>query len=149
MKEEKMSISFYVAPFTGRQWRKLGHSPTEQIGDLVINPDEYKNEMTKRWPTVEFQAPAEVTVPHFALQWKLPTSNPEYSGLKGYLYPNLQVVSFGFGPKGSFLEFILWHRSFIPPKYKLYLFNSSSTNSLPIKQTTTGQDIIDFTGIED
>jgi hypothetical protein len=77
----------------------------------------------------------------------LPPESEQYSGLICCLQKNQQIVSFGTGPKKSFIDFILWHRSVIPEQYPLYLFNSSSWDSLLLTKDTTEQDIVDFTGI--
>jgi hypothetical protein len=145
-----MSINFYLSPFTYATWQGFEYSGTMPIGDLVINPSDYKDGLMMRWPQVEFDE--EViggTVLPFPLRWTLPTPRPDHSGLQGKLYPNLQVVSFGLAFRETFLPFILWHRSFIAAKYRLYLFNDSSPDFLTIEQTTTEQEIIDFTGIGD
>ncbi len=67
--------------------------------------------------------------------------------MRGNLYQNLQVVSFGGVYKALFVEFILWHRAYVSASQRLYIFNSSKEQSAQIKPDATESDIIKITGI--
>jgi hypothetical protein len=135
-----VSTSFYIAPFDPKAWENPDDTIPKPTSDLCIKRLEYREKLLERW--------SEITFSHESLlAWRLPLESGQYSGLWGLLQDNQQIVSFGTGPKKSFVDFILWHRSVVPEEYQLFLFNSSSWDSLILTRTTTEQDIIDFTGI--
>jgi hypothetical protein len=136
-----MSTTFFIAPFDPRAWEDPEDTSPKPTSDLSINPSEYRAKLLERWPQMTFIH----TLP--VLNWELPLEDGEYSGLSGHLQTNLQIVEFGTGPKKSFVDFILWHRSVIPEQYPLYLFNSSSWDSLLLTNDTSEQDVVDFTGM--
>lgn len=136
-----MSIMFFIAPFDPKAWEDPDDFSPKPTSDLRIEPSEYHQKLVERWPEINFNhlSPTE--------GWKLPPESEHPSGLRGWLQKNQQIVSFGKGPTKSFIDFILWHRSIIPEQYPLFLFNSSSWDSLLLTKDTTEQDIVDFTGI--
>jgi hypothetical protein len=135
-----VSTTFYIAPFDPKAWEDPDDTNPKPTSDLHIKITEYSEQLQQRWP--------EITFSHwFPINWQLPPESGQYSGLSGCLQENQQIVSFGTGPKQSFVDYILWHRSFVPEHYQLFLFNSSSWDSLILTRNTTEQDIIDFTGI--
>jgi hypothetical protein len=56
-------------------------------------------------------------------------------------------VSFRLG--ANFLDFILWHREFVPEDHDLFLFNSSSWDSLRLTLNTTREEVQQFTGLRE
>lgn len=135
-----MSVMFFIAPFDPKAWEDPDDFTPKPTSDLRIEPSEYHQKLVERLSEINF-------VSGSLIRWELPPESKEYAGLWGCLQENQQIVSFGTGPKKSFIDFILWHRSVIPEQYPLYLFNSSSWDSLLLTKDTTEQDIVDFTGI--
>ena len=135
-----MSTTFFITPFDPKAWEDPDDTSPKPTSDLCIKPSEYREALLLRWP--------EITFAHeYPLRWELPPETEQYAGLWGQLQDNQQIVGFGTGPKKSFIDFILWHRIIIPAQYQLFLFNSSSWDSLILTRDTTEQDIISFTGI--
>jgi hypothetical protein len=141
-----MSTHFFIGPFPAELWKNADDTSPEPTSNLRIDPALYRNELLRRWPNIFFYSQSS-TPDYDHLKWELPPESHEYSGLWGVLQRNGQYVEFGTGPKRSFLDFILWHRSFVPSQYPLYLFNWSSWDSLLLKPESTGDDIVQFTGI--
>jgi hypothetical protein len=137
-----VSTAFYITPFDPKAWENPNDTNPKPTSDLHIEPAVYREKLKERWNEIVF-----FTSSPFPLEWELPPESNQYSGLSGQL-ENHQIVSFGTGPKKSFLDFILWHRSFVPEQYQLFLFHSSAWfDSLILTMKTTEQDIINFTGI--
>lgn len=114
-----MSVIFCIAPYTLAAWAGTDYSYTEPIGSFVIDLKQYQAQMKTRWVGVEIRLPAN---DHYSLEWTLPPSRLGFGGLQGRLSASRQFVTFGSGPKESFLDFILWYRGFVAPEYDLYLF---------------------------
>ena len=124
--------TFFIAPYEPKEWK------TSQ-SDLRINPDWYRARLLEKWPYVIFFD----TSPNvYLLNWELSiTQDPSGSvGGIGGLQTNQQIVSMST----PFEEYFLWHRQIIPGKYRLYLFNDSSWDSLELTADTTIEDIQDF-----
>lgn len=137
-----MSTTFFILPFDPKAWEDPNDTSPKPTSDLRISREDYRQALINRWEGI--------TLPSYSdLSWELPPESREYGGLHGYLQENQQIVSFGTGPKQSFIDFILFHRSFVPEDYELFLCNSSSWDRLLLTKATTVQDIIDFTGIVD
>lgn len=135
-----MSTSFFIAPSDPKVWENPDDTSPKPTSDLQIKHSEYSEKLVDRWDDIRFIHGTE-------LEWELPFESGQYTGLWGLLQHNQQIVNFGTGPKQSFLDFILWHRSVVPEQYPLFLFNSSSWDSIILTSSTTEQDIINFTGI--
>jgi hypothetical protein len=131
---------FFIAPFDPKAWEDPDDFSPKPTSDLRIEPSEYRQKLAERWPKINF-------IHLTPTGWELPPESEGYSGLRGWLQKNQQIVSFGPGPDKSFIDFVLWHRSVIPEQYPLYLFNSSSWDSFFLTKDSTEQDIIEFTGI--
>lgn len=131
-----MAVAFFIAPYEPMSSEK---APS----DLRIDPFEYQEKILGRRPNAEIETTPDSSE---GLSWRLP-SEGNISGLRGRLQGNQQVVEFGTGPKSSFVEFILWHRALVPASYQHFLFNSNSWDRLELTPDTTGQDIVDFTGV--
>jgi len=143
-----MSVNFYISPYNRLIPETLNYQ-NKNINELKINFEDYRNAILTHWPLTKVEMPPKSDGLPALCHWILPSQLEGFSGLRVALLLNLQVVVFGTGPKKVFLEFILWHRNFVPANYPLFLFNSSSTDSLKLKNDVKEQDIIDFTGIID
>jgi hypothetical protein len=144
-----MSVSFYIAPYDPPDEDDPNFQEKINGSALKIDPKAYETAILKRWPQTVIETPLKSNDSFALPHWILPTQREGYSGLRVRLLLDIQVVAFGIGPEETFLDFILWHRSFIPTHYQLFLFNSSDTNSLELTGDTTAQDISEFTGIID
>lgn len=137
-----MSTRYFIAPFDPKAWEDPNDTSPKPTSDLSIEPRAYRKALVERWHDVTLSN----TV---GLSWELPPEAGEYGGLQGSLQSNNQIVSFAAGPKQSFIDFVLWHRRFVPEKYPLYLFNSSSWDSLKLTSETTAPDVAEFAGFRD
>jgi hypothetical protein len=128
--------AFFVAPYEPSEWR-------ESHSDLRIDPTFYKERMLERWPETKFFQ----TSPDVPLQWMInirDKSGVGVHGTIGMLHNDFQVVSCDT----PFEEFFVWHRSLMPSKYKLFLFNDSSCESLELKPETSLDEVKQFIGGE-
>ena len=139
-----MSTSFFITAVDPRAWEDPDDTSPKPTSDLRIDVQLYREGLACRWEGITF---LNSDASHMKLSWELPLEEKECGGLQGDLHEDQQSVSFGTGPKKSFIDFVLWHRSFVPEKYPLFLSNSSSWDSLKLTRNTTEQDIVDFTGI--
>ena len=140
-----MSTIFFIAPYTRENWIDAFDSGQEvSNSDLQISPENYKQALSQRWPLTQFKQSDTL-----ALGWILPSDRASFSGMRGHLYQNLQVVSFGGTYKALFVDFILWHRAYVPAPQRLYIFNSSEEQSVEIKADANTDDIIDITRMTD
>ena len=142
-----MSTIFLIAPYERGAWIEANDRGEVLISDLKIDPDTYNQGVQKRWPLAIVE-PVPSVCP-YQIQWLLPTGREGFGGFCVSLWRNLQVVVFDTGPKEVFLDFVLWHRSFIPTIHRLFLFNLASSDCLELKSNTTAQDLIAFTGLLD
>jgi hypothetical protein len=129
-----MSVSFFIGPFDPALWEHGTPEPTP-VSSLRIDPEVYSHELLRQWPNAISHAPE---------RWSWSLDEPIGPGVIILLHQDLQYVSFGHGE--NFLEFILWHRQVVPANYDLYLFNSSSWDSLLLQRDTTRDAIRHFTG---
>lgn len=132
--------TFFITPYEPTddetKWKAL-----KTASDLRIDPVLYKQQMLERWPDTQFFSTSE----KMALQWSLYTRSGEGTlipGGIGSLYGNLQIVAMETPNEA----FFLWHRSVIPDEYPLFLFNSSSWNSLKLTPDITIETIERFVG---
>ncbi len=139
-----MSTKFFIAPYSPAAWKSEDNTTDKPISNLRIDATEYYKYLLGKWKDATIHSQPS---PGCLLEWSLPLETGEYIGLEGCLQENQQIIEFGTGPKKSFLDFIISHRGFISDEHQLYLFNSSSWDSLELTSSTTEQDIINFTGI--
>lgn len=139
-----MSTQFLIAPYHPDVWRSMGFSYITKIGAFELDLEVYQKALRERWQKIVFHSAIGDT---YALGWNLPPEATEYAGLEGRLARNQQVVTFGTGPKVSFLDFIIWHRYQVPNDLDLYLLNTASTDIMLLSPNTSQDDIVKFTGI--
>lgn len=138
-----MSTTFFIAPFDPSTWNYSDEPALVVSGDLCVDPVDYRDAMCKRWLEASFSFNCEAC----SLEFELPLETVDYAGLHGCLHANLQVVDFDTAPRQSFVNFILWHRAYVPGQFPLYLFNAASWDSLLLTRQTTEADVLEFTGI--
>jgi hypothetical protein len=139
-----MSTSFFITPVDPKAWEDPNDTSPKPTSDLWIDVQTYREGLARRWEGIIFR---NSDASRMKLSWELPLEEKWYGGLQGDLHEDQQSISFGTGPKKSFIDFILWHRSFVLDKYLLFLSNSSSWDSLKLMRDTTEQNIVEFTGI--
>ena len=125
-----MSIQFFITPYEPSEWEMSSI-------DLKIDLIEMKRNFLERWPNAEFSS-----TPKGGLTWNIREENS--AGFFGSVQHNLQIVSFNPGNWRTILDFIIWYREFVPPIYKLFLFNSTSSNSLELTPNTTRETVSRF-----
>ncbi len=138
-----MSTTFFMAPFDPSTWSQPADSVERTTSDLYLDPVDYRDAMCRRWADASISFNCEAC----SLEFELPLVSAEYAGLRGCLQSNLQVVDFDTAPQKSFVDFILWHRAYVPKDFPLYLFNAASWDSLLLTRQTTGVDVIEFARI--
>jgi hypothetical protein len=142
-----VSVSWFILPYDPKAWEDPDDLSPKPTTNLRIDPKLYETALRERWPKAEIHGPAQGS--RMVLTWRLPVP-PEmegnFSGLRGDLHDDCQVISFGRGPNENFFGFIMFHRSFVPQDFHLFLLNSSYFDRLELKQDTTEEDIIQFTG---
>ncbi len=125
-----MSIRFIITPYDPKFWETTN-------SDLQINTDEFRINLLANWKEATIK-----TTPKDGLLWSIPEK--ERVGFYGAVQSNKQIVTFGPGNWTLYKDFVLWYRRQIPEKYELYLFTSSSMESLVISSNTTKDDIEQF-----
>ena len=124
-----MSQPFFVAPYKPTEWEKASI-------DLEIDPTVYREHLQNKWPSIVFYEAESGTL----LAWGILGSGN--NRIYGALQDNHQIIWLEF----PLDEFFLWHRSVIPAKYPLFLFRSSSWDSIELTSETVLEDILRFTG---
>lgn len=125
-----MAIQFFITPYRPPHWKTA-------TSDLQIDIGEFETALRKQWNEVEIE-----TTSTGGLLWRIVENGNV--GFFGGLQSNKQIISFSPGNWTTFKDFVLWYRNFIPARYQLYFFNSSSWNSLEITENTTKQEIEDL-----
>jgi hypothetical protein len=120
--------SFFIAPFKPAEWETAK-------SDLKIDPEVYRQQLQEAFPGTKFYK----TSGDFLLRWGLPTSM-QGAHIFGGLHGDGQIVSIDT----PYEAFFLWHRTVVPAKYKLFLFNASSTDCIELKPGATLDDIKSF-----
>lgn len=132
-----MSVSFFISPFDPALWEQ-GEPDLYPTSALRIDPKEYSREILHRFP---------YSTEHSSEEWSWSLDDPIGPGASILLHSDRQIVSFSLGT--NFLDFILWHRGFVPAEHDLFLFNSSSWDSLLLTQNTTREEVRQFTGLKE
>jgi hypothetical protein len=131
-----MSISFFITPFDPALWEH-GEPDPYPTSSLCIDPEEYSSKILQYFPASR----------RLDLEkWNWSLDDPTGPGAYVLLHQDRQTVSFSLGK--NFLEFIIWHRDIIEYDHDLYLFNSSSWDSLLLTKNTTHEDVRQFTGMK-
>jgi hypothetical protein len=138
-----MSTTFFIAPFDPSVWNQSLDLSAQTPSDLRIDPLHYQKALQRRWAETAFTSDCIAC----GLEFDLPSEAESSMGLRGCLQANLQVVDFDTAPLQSFIDFILWHRAYVPSRFPLYLFNTASWDSLLLTRQTTEADVIEFTCI--
>jgi len=102
-----------------------------------IDPSEYARLMKLRWPYAKIGF---VNNKSYVLDWEL--NHRDRLGPLGGLQSNRLVVSFGSNPQEDAIEFILWHRDFVPLGIPLFLFNSNLDLIFELKTGVSREDLI-------
>jgi hypothetical protein len=76
--------------------------------------------MTYQWPHANI---VKVPTANYVFHWEL--DRTDRLGLSGGLQANRLVVSFGNAPYEDFIDFIVWHRAYVPSHQGLFLFHES------------------------
>ena len=129
-----MGVTFFIGPFDPALWRDGTPDPVPTT-DFRIDPEAYSKQLLVRWPHAISRSGS----------WTL--AEPNEPGTDILLHDDLLYV--GFTPGANFTDFILWHRHVVPSKYLLFLFNSTSWDSLKLYIDTTRDEIRNFTRISD
>ena len=132
--------SFFIAPYEPtddpNKWEEL-----KTASNLKIDPVSYRQRLLEKWPYTKFFRTSDT----LALQWSLYIETKEgviVPGSVAALHGDYQVVSLDT----PYEEFFLWHRSVIPSVHALFLFNSSSWDSLELTSETTLKETQRFVG---
>ena len=94
--------------------------------------------MKKRWPYAKV---GRSSLPTYVLSWDL--DHKERLGPPGGLYVDGLAVSFGSNPQADSIDFILWHRAFVPEHQELFLFDESM-KSMELTSDTSREELYDF-----
>jgi len=100
-----------------------------------IDPDAYTDQMRHRWPYAEVARVSGI----YVLWWELNHENR--LGPQGGLQSNRLVVSFGNAPEEDAIDFILWHRGFVPEDVPLFLFDESLYLTFEISSEITREEL--------
>ena len=141
-----MSVNFVIIPCLPEEWAKNEYSYIKPTGNFCLDSHIYRAGLKSRWEQIDIRIPVSE---NYALEWNLPASRPNFGGLPGKLSSSSQIITIGTGSKESFLEFILWHRSFVRPEVNLYLLGQGYDKVIQIVPEITEQDIVNYTGIVD
>lgn len=114
-------------------------SPTHstEASDYRIDPAIYADQMRVRWTYAQIShAQSE-----YILHWNL--DKESRIGMTGGLQRDQQTVSFGRNPIEDTVEFIMWHRGFVPSTHQLFLFNVE-LEIIELKPETTEDELHAF-----
>src|SRR3954453_3093630 len=101
-----------------------------------IDPDTYGEALQKRWP---YSNVGRVASEHYILSWELDKETE--LGAPGGLFSDGKVVSFGSNPQKDAMDFVLWHRAFVPEQYPLFLFDQSLSIVFELKSDVTENEL--------
>lgn len=101
-----------------------------------IDPVEYHAKMQENWPYARIY---NAHVGDYILSWEL--NNDKNLGASGGLQANRLVVSLSSNPQRDAVDFILWHRSFVPNIQQLFLFDESLTMIVELEPDLTEETI--------
>lgn len=90
------------------------------VSEFRIEVGEYAKAMQQNWPDANIYIPDSG---QYSLRWELTTKTER--GILGGLQTDKMTVSFGISYFDSALQFILWHRKYVPPEVALYLFDEN------------------------
>ncbi|MCL4249849.1 MAG: hypothetical protein KJ065_17010 [Anaerolineae bacterium] len=96
--------------------------PPEDVSksDYLIDVELYSSAIRQKWKSAKVVTPPGGT---YVLEWEL---NEEHSlGLLGGLQSDRRTVSFGINYFDNALDYILWHREYVPNDVVLYLFDAN------------------------
>ncbi len=108
---------------------------------LKIDVADYKNKLMERWPEIIFEESSPME-----LKAMLPSSRRTGTGSRIALYYQ-SIASLSFGD--TFYDFILWHRSYVPSRYRLFLYDEDPDSSFEIHPHTTEADLRTFIDLQD
>ncbi len=101
-----------------------------------INESEYAASLRRQWPYAKVTA---VPIARYILHWEL--DRKDRLGLSGGLQANRLVVSFGNAPHEDVIDFIIWHRAYVPPHQSLFLFDESLSLVLELEPGVRPEDL--------
>jgi len=101
-----------------------------------IDPSEYALQMRQQWPDAKI---VDLTTGGYVLHWEL--NRKGRLGLSGGLQSNGLVVNFASGPQADVIEFVLWHRAFVPSRISLYLFDANLDLVIELKPGIRKEDL--------
>lgn len=133
-----MSRAYFIAD---RDPMDYSLDPIDEETRLKIDVADYKNELMERWPDITFDEPYSMI-----LCAVLPPVTKGRAGQRIKLVSE-DTVSMKLGD--TFYDFILWHRSYVPSKYRLFLYDEDPISSFEISPNTTEADIRTFIDIQD
>lgn len=109
--------------------------PLDQTNEYRIDPNMYASQMKQRWPYADVAR----TSGAYVVWWELNHENR--LGPQGGLQNNRFVVSFGNAPEDDVIDFILWHRDFVPKDVPLFLFDESLYLTFEVKPGMSRQEL--------
>jgi len=136
-----VSSSCFITPYDPKAWEDPDDKSEKPKSDLKIWREVFRTALIDRW------TPSEVQESYFG-GWVLTKGKATPQGISDevrvLLHDDNQVVSFYNHLTPLILEFILWYRKFVPKRYSLYYFDSTSWDSVLLTEETTEQDLIAF-----
>jgi hypothetical protein len=128
--------SFFVSPFK---------PPGEWYGkaEFKIESAEFVAGLRSRWSNIEIEI--EPGPGRFLLRWEVLKEDGRH-GIRGSLFADYPIVVLD-GSTEDIAEFVLWYRSVVPDKHRLFFFHESLYTCMEIKSGTHLKEII--TGIEE
>jgi len=120
--------TFFISPFKPPVW--VGET------DLQISTDEYATKLKELWFDVIIK-PGNSN--DYSIHWELKRDG-KYQ-IMGGLQTNHNVVSLE-GNKEYIAEFVVWHRTYVPSKYRLYVFHESLAVNFEIESGKTVQEVL-------
>jgi hypothetical protein len=109
--------------------------PLDETCAYRIDLETYADQMKKNWPYAKVMTFSG----DYVLWWELNHENK--LGPQGGLQDNRLVVSFGNAPEEDVIDFILWHRDFVPKDVPLFLFDESLYLTFEIRSGVTRQEL--------
>lgn len=137
-----MSVSWFITPYDPKHWEDpddIGEKPTS---DLYVDRARLYDYLAAMWSDTDIHLSPEQP-PAYLVR------NADKTTLRINLYHQSQIIALNNNATSEFFEFILLYRRFVPSHYDLFFFNSSSWESLPLKNETTREEIRRFMGYQD
>ena len=117
-----MPVRFYITPYNPVFWREENSQVSEPESDLHIKFTEFIDSLRQVWEKVEVSPPFDWYI--------LVNGTSDVTGSLMAVNEKRQILALEGGQELA--KVVVWYRSFVPPRYPLYLFLEGEWESLEL-----------------